>query len=55
MKFDISKLPAVRAQLERDAAAAKPAPAAPPAPQEFARAPVAGGAQSAPTRPGAAR
>lgn len=54
MIFDISKLPAVRAQLERDVAKAKVAPAAPPAPQEYARAPTAG-AQPAPARPGDAR
>lgn len=54
MKFDISKLPAVRAQLERDVAKAKVAPAAPPAPREYARAPTTG-APPTPTRQGATR
>jgi len=51
--IDVSKLPAVRAQLEQDAAAKKQ-PAAPTAEAvvtEYARAPDAGGAQSIAGRP----
>lgn len=49
--IDVSKLPAVRAQLERDIAAkaqqrAEPAPAR----VEYARAPVTGGASKGPGR-----
>ena len=47
MKFNIADLPAVRAQLERDIAAAKegPAPAEKPVASEYARAPAAPGGQ----------
>lgn len=46
--IDVSKLPAVRAQLEQDAAAMKQpaAPTAEAAAVEYARAPEAGGVQS---------
>lgn len=45
--IDISKLPAVRAQLERDAAAkALPQDVAQPVPAEYARTPVTGEQQA---------
>jgi len=46
--INIADLPAVRAQLERDIAAAKegPAPAEKPAPPGYARAPAAPGGQA---------
>lgn len=55
--IDVSKLPAVRAQLEQDAAAKKQpaASTAGAAAIEYARAPGAGGAQSIAGRPPAAQ
>lgn len=51
--FNIADLPAVRAQLERDAAAAKqePAPGRAAAVVDYARAPDAGGAAPTAGRP----
>ena len=44
MTYDVSKLPAVRAQLERDLAArAQPTPEPKPATPEYVRAPVGTG------------
>ena len=49
MTYDVSKLPAVRAQLERDLAArTQPKPEPKPAATEYARAPLgAGGGKAA--------
>jgi len=52
MTYDVSKLPAVRAQLERDIAAAKTGQSGQSAPvPEYARAPISTGGQAGAGRP----